>query len=331
MKIDQFCYTALMQSDLMYDPEDDGSVSRKATLSFGSKTVSVSAVTLQGSKDGKNKKPNEDAFSIVSDNTRLFAAIFDGTSSQKPIDWLVGQTGARFASHFMKGQFEDLAPVLKPSQLLAKLNQHLFQESTSHQGVSTQDVHSLPATTATIAVLDHSSGTLHICHLGDTFCLVFYVDGSSKLLTIDKNERYDTRVFTMIAKIAKQKHITPREARHDPRVDQAVKAMFQNTHNAPDGSGQGIINGDPVAERYMQYETLPLGGISAILLGSDGLMPPGLDEHTATGQIQLLKILKHGGLAALIKRKVAVENADLDWKYIRYKHSDDATGIYIEL
>jgi serine/threonine protein phosphatase PrpC len=319
-----------MQPNFLYDPEDDGDVSRKARLSFGDKIISVSAATLQGSKDGKTRKPNEDAFSVVSNNRRLFVAVFDGCSSQKSIDWLTDRTGARFASHFLKEQFEVLGPSLDPSGLLQKLNALLYRESASHQGASTQDVHSLPATTATIAVLDYDDNTLHVCHLGDTFCLVFYVDGSSKLVTIDKNERYDSEVFAQIAKIAKQKHITPREARHDLSINQAVKDMFQKTHNAPDGTGQGVINGDPVAEKYMQYEILPLAGINAILLGSDGLIPPGLDEHTETGRIQLLEVLKNGGVTALIKRKIEAENADPDWNHIRFKHSDDATGIYIK-
>jgi serine/threonine protein phosphatase PrpC len=317
-----------MHPHFTYPLATDGAISRRATIG----PYAVSATTLQGSKDGVAKKPNEDAFSISTAGESIVAAVFDGCSSQAPIPWLTDQTGARFASHFAKTHLEALiGGNFEPHHILHQLNQALQTESINHHGASPADVHSLPATTATIAIIDPQRHSLQLNHVGDTFCILFSAGQQSRLITIDRNEAHDARILARVKELAQSQHITPREALQDPGIRQAIKDMFQATHNAPDGTGQGILNGDPAATQYFQYQEVSLAGVEAILIGSDGLIPPGLSEHTPRGRTKLRAILSAGGLSGLIQAKQTAENNDPHLNLLRYKYSDDATGIFVEL
>ena len=67
-------------------------------------------------------------------------------------------------------------------------------------------------------------------------------------------------------------------------------------------------------------------------MGTDGVVPPIFDPEKARDQKNLLNIIEKGGLSELIFDKQSLEDSDSDYnKYIRYKHSDDATAIFIKL
>lgn len=310
---------------------NDQDVYLNSQLSLKEMNLNVSACTVAGSKDGINRKPNEDTFSIIHRADSLLSAVFDGSSSQKPISALKDETGARFASHFLKTQFEKRENDLQPNIIIRNLNNALFEKVMSFPGTTLDDVHTLPASTATIIQIDPKKNLLNISHVGDTFCILQLNDGQTKYVTIDRNRMFDDDTLAILRKISKEKHITPREARKDERIKQAVMKMFQDTYNKPDGTGQGIINGDPHVERYIQDISFSLDIVKAIFLGSDGLIPPGFDEQKRQDQKKMLDTITRGGLEELVKLKQETENDDLDWQFLRYKHSDDATGIYIEL
>lgn len=321
-----------MDTIFSYDPNLDFEFSGTAKYSVGTYALQMSATTLAGRKNPDSpQKPNEDAFSIKIIDSTLLAAVFDGTSSLKPISSLKDETGARFASHFLKKAFEAMVQTQKPKEIIREINKLLLDQSLKFEGTSLLDTHTLPASTATIAQIDPAKKFVNISHVGDSFCIVFYKDGHSKLVTIDKNKAYDDKVLNFIKQIAVEKHISPREARQDERVKQALLDMFQDSFNRADGTGQGIINGDPNAEQYVQDISLPLESLEAIFLGTDGIIPPGLDEQNEEDRQKIYNILKTGGLEELIKVKRDTEDNDPDWNLVRYKHSDDATGIFIEM
>ena len=277
------------------------------------------------------QKPNEDAFSIVVLNNTLIAALFDGTSSLKPIASLGNETGAHVASHFLKNAFENNVKGQSPKRIIRELNKLLLEKSLKFDGATLLDTHTLPASTVTIVQIDPARETINVSHVGDSFCIVFYKDGHSEFVTTDKNRLYDNQIFGLMKQIAEEKHITPREARQDERVKQALLDMFQDSHNRADGTGQGLINGDPNAEKYIQDLSLPLASVNAVFLGSDGIVPPGYDEQDENDRKRIYKIFKNGGLEELIRVKSEIEDSDSDRNFVRYKHADDATGIFIKL
>lgn len=307
-----------------YDDKNDKELySEKEIEQFDFK---ISACTVANS-DGK---PNEDSFSIVINEKIIWLAIFDGTTSLKQIPLLKDQSGARFASHFLKNIFPGI--VLEnndPQKVLAKLNNLLLEESKKLGGVL-GDTNSLPASTGTIVKIDFSSNNIEFAHLGDCYFVEFLNDGSSKVVTNDLNKKFDDKMFSLMKEISKRENITIKEARNSQELKNALIDMYVSRNNNPDGSGSGLLNGDPNAERYIQTEKISLKTVDSLLIASDGLEIQGKDINNLMYRKLLLDELLNGGLKQLIKLKRDSENDDPDWNNPRYKHSDDATGIFVQ-
>lgn len=312
-----------------YSKELDSKIYCFGKLVINKVAITIDACTIAGSKDGISEKPNEDCFSVIKINNSLITAVFDGCSSQKPIAFLKDQTGARFASHFLKKTLEETDESELPNKLIRFLNNQLLSRTAVLKGTTLNDVHTLPASTATIVQVDLKEKKLRISHVGDTFCILKFTDNHTEFVTIDRNRQYDNEIFNLIKKIASEKSITPKEARKEELVKKAILDMFQDSYNKLNGTGQGVLNGDPNVEKYIQDISFPLTSIKSILIGSDGLIPPDWDEQNEKDREKIFKVIKTEGLKKLIRIKQDIENSDSDWQLVRYKHSDDATGVYI--
>lgn len=274
-------------------------------------------------------KPNEDAF-VVTGETKLFAAVFDGTTSLKPIVALGDETGARFASHMLRDQFRTPDETIPPHALMIDLNEQLLNTSLN-MGADLEDTHTLPSSTGTIIKIDFKNKKLELAHVGDSYCILFYKDGHSELISDDKNRVFDEEMFTLIDSVAKNNKITFRKARDYPEINKALVEMFVRRNNNPNGSGSGLINGEEQMEKYVQSLSKSLENITDILLGTDGLTPVGWLLEDSKDRSKLLQEIKSGGFEKLIQTKHKNENDDKDWDFHRYKHSDDATGVLITL
>lgn len=234
-----------------YSVTHDDAVACHRKMTLEESVIEIDTSTVAGSKDGISKKPNEDTFSVIKTPDSILAAVFDGCSSQKSIASLKDQTGAHFASHFLKQEFEKIENIESPEQIIRLLNKKLLAKSMQFEESTLSDVHTLPASTATVVQLDLKDKKLRISHVGDTFCILQFTDSHTEFVTIDRNRKYDNEILALVKKIAFEKHITPREARKDERIKKAVIDMFQDSYNRSDGTGQGIINGDPNVEKYI--------------------------------------------------------------------------------
>ena len=326
-----------MPLELIYNPESDRAVYLRQPLRIDGHGYDISVGTSAGRRQlFDSEKPNEDAFGVVSYEHGITAAVFDGASSQKPIPELDGISGARFASHSLKEMFEARNGGEEVSEMLQALNQLFGEKLKTFTSVDYTDLNSLPTSTATIAQIDTQQNRLNISHVGDSFVAVLRANGTTELLTDNRHRPYDEEVLTLIRRIADETGATNLEARKDPRVDEAIMAMFQNTRNRPDGTGEGMLNGDPNMNQYIYPVSIPLSGervsaIQAVLLGSDGLVPPDMDEQNPEHRERMFDILRYGGIKALIKRTRSAEHDDPDRRHVRYKHADDATGILLSI
>ena len=318
-------------ANFKYNLDLDNYIFLKEDLELAGQAYALSACTTAGRvMPDSTPKPNEDAFSIVASSDGLWVAVFDGASSQKPIPELGDTSGARFASHTLKKLFESAPLELDAQTVLSRLNQQLRAEFLGFSSVDFNDMNSLPTSTATIAHINVHTQSIEIAHVGDSFATVLYTDGSTKLLTNDLHRQFDDRVIELIHNIATQQNITPREARDDPQVKTALMKMFQTTRNRPDGTGEGIVNGDPIMNQYIHAYEVPLSNVQALLIGSDGLVPPTMDERRDTDRKSLFDLVGTGTIKTLIDHTRSVEDKDPDRWHVRYKHADDATGILIQ-
>lgn len=315
-----------------YSPNYDYAEFRTGEYTIGEKVFNISACTVAGKKEpNAGQKPNEDAFSIVASPDKLTVAVFDGTSSLKQIPSLGDTTGARFASHFVKEQLDSGIPQQYPKEIIRTLNKKLLGRTLQFDEASPEDTHTLPATTATIVQIIPAENTVYLSHLGDSYCVVFYKDGHSEVVTNNQNANFDNGIFEQMKEVSKEKGLTIRQAREDERIKQALLDMFQYANNRPDGNGRGILNGEANAEQYIQDTSIPLDAIKAILIASDGLLPPSFSEQDNEDREKAFEILSTMRMEEMIRLKQEVEDQDPDREHIRYKHSDDATGIFIRI
>ena len=66
------------------------------------------------------------------------------------------------------------------------------------------------------------------------------------------------------------------------------------------------------------------------MLLSFGLIPLGWDEQNEQDREKIFTVIEVKWVKELIRVKKEVEDNDPDWQVTRYKHSDDATGIYMK-
>jgi serine/threonine protein phosphatase PrpC len=314
-----------MEAYLDYPSESDQLVYRRGSIQSSQYIIEITAATIAGSVI----KANEDAFAVVSSGETLIAAVFDGTTSLKPIKALGSQSGARFASHHLKDYINTLNVDDAPEDILLTMNHSLLAASTALGG-TLADTHSLPSSLATLLEFTLGTDQVTFAHVGDSFGILFYTDGRSVVFTNDTNKKFDASMFDLISKVAKDKSVSPRLARDDITIKQALIAMFVRRNNNPDGTGSGMLNGDPNLNLYIQTGTFALEGVAAILIGSDGLLPPGWSLDNASDRDKMRAAIEAGGFQELFNLKHAAEDADPEWHHVRYKHSDDATGILIK-
>ena len=325
---------------LQYNPEQDASVFLNTQVVIHGLQYEISAGTTAGrSEPDSPQKPNEDAFraciyprtEYLAEATGIAVGVFDGASSQQQIPELKGVSGARFASHALGDIFIDEPITGDVRSTVSGLNQALGERFRGFASVKWDDLNTLPTSTATVGQIDTTEHVLSVGHVGDSFGAALMQDGSTRLLTNNLHRQYDEKVLQLILDIANEEDITPREARKDPRIRQAIMAMFQGTRNRPDGTGEGMVNGDPHMDQYIHTESLPLRGVRAVLFGSDGLVPPSMDERKPGDREALFAITEDVGVQGLIRYTREVEREDPDRWHIRYKHSDDATGLLVTI
>ncbi len=325
---------------LDYNRLNDTDAYVEQQIVIGPYAYNVSAVTSSGRREpGSERKDNEDAFSIVHTDEQLYAVVFDGASSQVPIPRLQeqGLTGARYASHMLAELFEMRLARQEgcgeATLLLSGLNRTIGEHYRDYLGVDCTDLNLLPASTATIARFDAQTDTMDIGHVTDSFAIGLFDNGTTGILTDNRHLPFDTEVLNQIPKIATEDPANPltnRQARNDPRIRALLMEMFQGRRNTPDGTGEGVVNGDPHMDQYIDASRFPLGQIKALLIGSDGIVPPGMSERNQADRTVLMHFARSMGVKGLLAYTRATEDADPDWTHVRYSHADDATAILIE-
>jgi serine/threonine protein phosphatase PrpC len=290
----------------------------------GAPAVDVVACSEPGAPD----QPNEDAYAIRVLPTVLFAGVFDGMTTLQEVPALANlpvQPG-QLVSHLLAYYLGQLVAGSSLQNFLLDANDLVHAVIVDQLGDEPVEWHALPGSSATVVKVDLQARELEIAHVLDSWCIIYHGRASQRV-TSDRNHPFDEQVLHLMTSVAEEQGITPRQARNDPRVQEALIHSRLVKNNARGGSGVGVVNGDPGFAPYIETQNLPLEGVTAVVLGTDGLLPLGWSLDDEDDRLQLLNEIKDGGLQALLARTRSAEAADLDWHVPRFKASDDATGI----
>lgn len=299
-------------------------------IPLGSLTLGIEAISSPGSK----LKPNEDNFVFgVDKSNRLFAAVFDGVSSQVDIPGLKewGVSGGVFASSFLRENFQEFSE-LDLKGAFVGMNKRLRNAAFQIDGIRRCETAFWPASTGTAVRIDPQKQTLELAHVGDSFLAIEFANEKREVLTDDRNKQFDDELIKRLILLAKNSGTSPRGANDYEEMIEAKKASFRFKMNNPQRQGIGIFNGDPNIELYIQHQDRELGEIMFALLGTDGIVTPNLDIRNLDGLDHIMNLAKTQGVLDLVKYRDYITGLDPKWSnFPRLKQCDDGTGILLAI
>ncbi len=250
-----------------------------------------------GTRPGDERRLNEDSLLVSSfGNKKQLFTVFDGASSQKPIEGLqkfewagAPISGAFYVSHLASLEFpstreyQDLIsnPNASAYDFINGLNSWLRQRQGRVEGVDYSDVLTIPGMCATSVVVDQEKGKVTGAHVADSMAIAKIRNPETgkvefKVITNDLNKRFDERTLGLAKNVAKDNGITIREAAGHPLVKQELKESYTEKINTPEGTG--IVNGmnELIDNGLVQTFELDLDSLEAIVLATDGFYDPWL-------------------------------------------------------
>jgi hypothetical protein len=183
-----------------------------------------------------------------------------------------------------------------------------------HQNLDMGKRHHLWSTSA--AVIRIEERQLEWFQTGDAHIILFYDDGSFKVLADRKDHDYET--LTMFKE---------KKFKFNPEIkDQIKKVRFQMNRS------YGVLNGEPEAFDFAQKGFETLEDVTSILLFTDGLQLPSTTPTQTKSFESLARKFQSHGLAGLKNSIRKIESRDPDIRrYPRFKCHDDIAAIAVHL
>jgi serine/threonine protein phosphatase PrpC len=128
-------------------------------------------------------------------------------------------------------------------------------------------------------------------------------------------------------KLAKEKNLAPAPDLNRPEILNALRTARNRINSRSDW----LFSPDPRAAAHVSHQTLEAAPGDLLLVATDGFLALATD-YDAYDAVALIEAARDKGLAALGKELRAIENADaLGNKFARFKKSDDATALLLEV
>ena len=249
---------------------------------------------------GENTRPgprlNEDTiFTLQTEKgSKCLIAAIDGASSQKGITGLehYGISGAYLISHLLSYGLSQCAEWKRKSRekdftaadIIIAANSFAGRYIPRIKGVDYNDVLTIPGAAAVFALIDPERGIVSIANVADCVGIVKFKDGKIKVVTPNRNQRFDEETEVVCARFCKEYgHSTREELRQNREAEAKIRQhlcdSFQRKINRPDGCG--ILNGQPQLTEHglIDQTELPLNLIDSLYLCSDGALAPYLTAN----------------------------------------------------
>jgi len=314
---------------LSYDDAADDRFVNDVTVELGATEQHLVALQVATAASSSGRA-NEDAIAAATHEGLLYLAAFDGAGGIRT-STAAEVTAGRFASHVVRDAFTDAVRLLEPSNVIFELNRTLTEANKQFPGVDGSDPLTLPGTGATVAQIDWESRVLSVGHVGHGYCMVWYEDGASELITSDVDNEFDEAMFEYVEGVAQQQGISNREAFALPAVREKITEATERKSNRSDGRGAGIVNGLTDAQLYIEEVNVDLAGVRSVLVATDGFTVVQGDPADSEYRYWLGRALRQGGVEHVLNHKFESEEKDPDWEHVRYAHSDDASALYLRL
>jgi len=254
---------------------------------------------------------NED-FLVVDRN--LFG-VFDGATSLSAARFGHGLTGGYLASTVAGSVFH--GSDLPLEQLADRANRAILEAMRKH-GVDLDDRANLWSTSA--AVVRVGEERFEWAQIGDCLVLTLHEDGTHRVHCAEFN--HDLETLTMWREASCESEGAVLDVMHEQIVK--VRRGMNVTY--------GVFNGEPSAMDFLNSGSLPLDGITDILLFTDGLFIPKCDPSEREDFDLFAELFRAGGLKGVRDHVRRTEASDAACtRYPRFKVHDDMAAIAITL
>ncbi|UHA72813.1 protein phosphatase 2C domain-containing protein [Paenibacillus sp. 481] len=281
-------------------------------------TVEVEAATRQG-----QGPCNEDSWIVCPEN-RLFAVI-DGVSGMDAYTDSEGRTSGALAALTLTSGIQSEVRASASIEPLARLqrgtlsaNEQLRQFMIAHNVPFQQPEHRWGAAHVAVIFDEHVA---HWVQTGDCMLYARYTSGAIRAVTHDAVEPFDAAALRVWQQDEAAWH------RHE-RPEAVSDMLLANRRQANRPHGYSVMNGDPQLHQMLESGSLPLSGLSHLIMISDGLYE--WREHDTPPSVSWLEQLIEDGVQRYAERLQQYEDNDAYCNQVpRFKKSDDKTGIII--
>ncbi len=270
------------------------------------------SLTLPGSAVNEDAFAHGDAAALVMDGaTPLGEALMPGPSDAA---WLAQFGARRLMAHLKDGDAPQLALV-----------HALADAEKSFNALRRRPVREKWETPAASMMLAVESGAdLEFLWFGDCTALLLQAENFQII-----GDGFDRRGYEAdrARKLAKEKNLAPAPDLNRPEILSALRAGRSRMNSG----SHWLFSPEPRAAAHASRQMVKASPGALLLLASDGFLALASDygAYDAPG---LIRAARDKGLAALGEELRKIENADpLGEKFARFKKSDDATALLVEI
>ncbi|MFB9324548.1 protein phosphatase 2C domain-containing protein [Paenibacillus aurantiacus] len=266
---------------------------------------------------------NEDAI-IVNPHANVYGVV-DGVSSLVPYQNANGETGGFIAANLIKAHFESLAEDESLIDQLGKVNDQL-REQMELSNIDPNKKEELWGAAAAIVRI-HEDGVEYI-QTGDCMILAVYENEEVRPLTWRQVSHLEAPAI-----VKWQEGITKGLRSQKELHEVVIDTLRQNRYQSNMDGGYGVLNGEERATRFFEYGRINRTCLKQIILLTDGLYPPNpiVPERSPYWSFVAHEILNKG-LELYTRELLELEENDPECiRYIRFKQSDDKTGVVIHV
>ncbi|NTU24522.1 hypothetical protein HPY28_29865 [Brevibacillus sp. HB1.2] len=283
----------------------------------GGVIMKLESISMKGSG-----KSNEDAYVIQ--QVKHVYAVIDGITSLIPYENAAGQTGGAIAAELVKKQLEAMPEDAALHDYLETINVAL-QEQMRQSGIDLEKKEALWG--AACAVVRVGDAHIEYAQLGDCMIFAVYDDDTVRPLTHTQVSHLEQAALAKWEEGIKEGLCTRTEL-----YERCMDILIHNRYQANGPGGYGVLNGDAACRDFIEYGRMNRVGVKALVLATDGLfMPRALGGAQPKWEETVLPIV-HKGLQRYTDELISLENNDPECiRYIRFKKSDDKTGMILSL
>lgn len=281
--------------------------------------VSRAAIEVQA---GKEAGGNEDRFTI-NEGDGIYG-VLDGASGLTPLTQeareSLGLTGGAVAASIVAHELSQSSSDTLLNRVM-RANQKIG-EAFNEFGPSDSEIADRFCCTAGLVQVKESE--IEIVCVADTPVIVIKTDGSFELPI--PNVDQDAESIAVLDKLINQEGLTHEEAMQDPRMQSQLLKKRREQNQT-----YGVLNGDPNVIEHLRSATIPNEDIAAILILSDGLIPPAQPGKDPDWEI-VVDSYKKGGIQGVKDTIRSIEDGDPGCvQFPRFKLHDDASILEVSL